>query len=481
MTGRIERGRDSWEDMNVANGDDEVDVAVVGGGLAGWIAAVRAQELGAQVTLIERSARGPGWGNSIISGGVMHAALGSPYLLAGALLEKIESATDGTTDPAVARAWSEGAADTLEWIKTHGGDLIIDGPAAHRFAVLAPPRKGEPGLKFAQTGVYLFLTTLSREFVAGGGRLLQPARARGLRSIGLDHWELDVEAAGGHVRVLSKTVVLADGGFQANPALLRQFIGTDKVKRRAAGTSTGDALRMGQSVGVALVQMSGFYGHLLVRQALKDARFWPYPILDGLSKVGIVVDATGHRFVDETYAGVSTANAIARSVSPDGCWLLIDEAIWEKEGRIGSTPPNPYLVDEHAGPLRANTRGKLAKMMGVDPVALELSVHQARTDPDHAAPPRAKPVIFGHGPFLAFPLIAGVSFMLGGLRVDGHARVLDESGSQISGLYAAGGAMGGLHGGPHDGYVGGLLEAAVFGLLAGTDAASSRAESPAAH
>jgi hypothetical protein len=31
--------------------------------------------------------------------------------------------------------------------------------------------------------------------------------------------------------------------------------------------------------------------------------------------------------------------------------------------------------------------------------------------------------------------------------------------------------MGGLHGGPRAGYAGGLLEAAVFGLIAGEDAA----------
>jgi aldehyde dehydrogenase (NAD+) len=66
--------------------------------------------------------------------------------------------------------------------------------------------------------------------------------------------------------------------------------------------------------------------------------------------------------------------------------------------------------------------------------------------------------------------VAGVTFTLGGLRVDGRARVLDTGGAVIPGLYAAGGTMGGLHGGPRAGYVGGLLEAAVFGLLAGEDA-----------
>jgi fumarate reductase flavoprotein subunit len=80
-------------------------------------------------------------------------------------------------------------------------------------------------------------------------------------------------------------------------------------------------------------------------------------------------------------------------------------------------------------------------------------------------------------PFRGIPVVAGVTFTLGGLRVDGSARVVDPSGAPIAGLYAAGGTMGGLHGGPRVGYAGGLLEAAVFGLLAGAHA-GSRQPSP---
>jgi succinate dehydrogenase/fumarate reductase flavoprotein subunit len=55
---------------------------------------------------------------------------------------------------------------------------------------------------------------------------------------------------------------------------------------------------------------------------------------------------------------------------------------------------------------------------------------------------------------------------MGGLLVDGYARVLDLDERPIRGLFAAGGTMGGLHGGPRGGYVGGLSSALVFGLLA---------------
>src|SRR4051794_15537913 len=41
-------------------------VVVVGGGLAGWTAAVAALEAGSDVTLVERARRRPAWGNSVI-------------------------------------------------------------------------------------------------------------------------------------------------------------------------------------------------------------------------------------------------------------------------------------------------------------------------------------------------------------------------------------------------------------------------------
>ena len=69
-------------------------------------------------------------------------------------------------------------------------------------------------------------------------------------------------------------------------------------------------------------------------------------------------------------------------------------------------------------------------------------------------------------PFYAAPLCAGITYTLGGLAIDEHARVLREDGGPIEGLYAAGAATGGLEGGEAVAYLGGLIKATVFGLLA---------------
>ncbi len=64
---------------------------------------------------------------------------------------------------------------------------------------------------------------------------------------------------------------------------------------------------------------------------------------------------------------------------------------------------------------------------------------------------------------------AAVTHTLGGLRVDERARVLDETGTPVPGLYAAGVDAGGVATG---GYASGLAQALVLGLTAAESAAA---------
>jgi tricarballylate dehydrogenase len=72
-------------------------------------------------------------------------------------------------------------------------------------------------------------------------------------------------------------------------------------------------------------------------------------------------------------------------------------------------------------------------------------------------------------PYFAFPATGGITFTLGGIKVDERARVIDTEDRAIPGLYAAGELIGGLF---YDNYPGGasLLRSLVFGRLAGREA-----------
>ena len=69
-------------------------------------------------------------------------------------------------------------------------------------------------------------------------------------------------------------------------------------------------------------------------------------------------------------------------------------------------------------------------------------------------------------PFYAIPMCTGITYTMGGIRIDADARVLRPDGRAIGGLYAAGSTTGGLEGGERATYLGGLTRAGVQGLCA---------------
>src|SRR5262249_2508403 len=76
-------------------------------------------------------------------------------------------------------------------------------------------------------------------------------------------------------------------------------------------------------------------------------------------------------------------------------------------------------------------------------------------------------------PFCAYPVTGGITFSFGGLKVNQHAQVLGTDWNPIPGLYTCGEMVGGLF---HHNYPGGsgLMSGAVFGRIAGANAAHNR-------
>jgi FAD binding domain len=88
---------------------------------------------------------------------------------------------------------------------------------------------------------------------------------------------------------------------------------------------------------------------------------------------------------------------------------------------------------------------------------------ERRDDPRVLAARDAGGTVLEDGGGLRLHVAAAVTHTLGGLRVDTHARVLDQQGEPSEGLYAAGVDAGGIATG---GYASGLAQALVLGLAA---------------
>jgi succinate dehydrogenase/fumarate reductase flavoprotein subunit len=234
----------------------------------------------------------------------------------------------------------------------------------------------------------------------------------------------------------AEPVVLATGGFAAKLARERG------LPLRAAPWSEGDGLRLACERGAALAgDLDEFYGRAMpappanlegafVRAAQVYGRY-----------AHVVDDAGTEVFTGEPiWSETDLAQAIARQ--PGGtAWYVVDStAIPERVG-------GRYTVGEmisHAvgcgGVVRV--RAPTLDALGLGPLG---------------SPKLTQP------PFFAVKVVAAVTHTLGGLRIDGDARVLRPDGSAIDGLYSAGVDAGGVATG---GYASGLATALVLGLAA---------------
>jgi fumarate reductase flavoprotein subunit len=150
---------------------------------------------------------------------------------------------------------------------------------------------------------------LEANLVKRGGSVVRGTRATGLDVSGAPVVRVHATQRGAPVAFDADAVVLADGGFPADPSLIREHISPvpEKLQQRNARTSRGDALRMAQAVGGATVGMDCFYGHLLSRDAMTNDALWPRPYVDALAVAGIASDRTG---------GASRTRAKAACLSP---------------------------------------------------------------------------------------------------------------------------------------------------------------------
>ncbi len=442
--------------------ETNVDVIVIGAGIAGLVTANRAAQLGKRVLVLEKGSEDKYLCNSRYAYGTFHINYSDLEADEELLVARIDNATEGFARKDLARAVAKDGRRLMQWLKSENIDVVrLDG---YQTNVLAPAWRKGFGLTWKDYGSDIALQRLGANFEKRQGRILRGTRARALKRVpsGI---EIDTEGAG---RLQVACVVIADGGFQANLDMIRSYgisPAPEKLLQRNGGTAVGDGIGLAQSLGGAITDagMNNIYGHLHSRDAMNTTRLWPRPYMDEVAASGIVVDVTGRRVADEGLGGVWLSNAIARLPDPLATSIIFDQPIWDGPGRNHVQPPNPLLLEAGGTLHRADTLAELAAIAGIAPKALTETVAQYNAAFDAGAlprlsPPRTernKPWPIRTAPYYAMPICVAITNCMGGIVVDGDGRVLDRSDRPIPGLYAAGATIGGLDGGPHAGYVGG--------------------------
>lgn len=454
------------------------DVLVVGAGLAGFTAAVRAAEQGAKVILIDKSNGALGDGNILMASGSLRAGGKNPRSDAAELYDFVMS--EGVASPDLVKAWAETCGRAVDWLISSGVKVSETAPGRIWLdqsgeISLAPVYKKDVGTRA--------LTSLKQRFEQLGGRYLNGIEGQKLLVENGQVGGVTGKSADEEIELRARATILSTGGFSANKELLKQHIGpqADKCKLRGSKQCTGDGLQMALAIGAKAVNLKYFYGHLISRKALVDDRFWPYPRLDSFVDEGILIDRKGERFVDEGRGDVAVANELARSNDVTGAVLIFDQESWNAakddafSNSVKTPAPNPWLADNDGEIFFDRSIEGLARILGIDDrrlVATLNDYNRAIEVKDAKAlkiPRTGKPKPL-RAPFCGLRVVPGITFTMGGVLVSGRSEVLNENEKPIRGLYAAGDTIGGLMGGYRGGYTGGLMQAVVTGILAGENA-----------
>ncbi|HZQ56522.1 MAG TPA: FAD-dependent oxidoreductase [Acidimicrobiales bacterium] len=292
-------------------------------------------------------------------------------------------------------------------------------------------------------------------------------------------------------------VVLACGGFEWNPEMVRGFIG-EPIEPMSPPHNEGDGHRMAMEAGALLGNMRSFWGQPGINEPGFEIDGRPVPQMGSIRSTPgvIVVNRHGRRFVNEavTYQDFPKSTATFDPVAVDypneaPHWLVFDQAVKDSAVVLPTVLPGqpaPSWV------LQAPTLAALAAQMGVDAGALEetvarwnghvaagrdqdfhrgttmFEVHMSGRQPSPAACMRA----VAKAPFYAVPLVHGALGTNGGAVIDANARVRSMRGGAVPGLYAAGNATASVFGPAYPGGGATIGPALTFGYVAGRHAAA---------
>lgn len=393
------------------------DVLVIGGGMAGLCAALSAREAGATVTMLEASPQHMRGGN------MRHA-------------RNIRLPHDTATGMSPATYTVEEFSADLARVSGGHGDKDLIGITAGR-AIDLGDWLVKHGVVF-QTGDIPFSRRTA--FFLGGGKTALNVLYGAARNMGVKiRYETALETLDiDHLP--ARATILCCGGGQAR-------LVPDVINRGTpfnTGVLTETLLRSG-----AACRGKQDEAHLVAvdaRSPLHDGGI--VTRMDGIWN-GMAINHLGGRFMDETVISGSRRYALwgqAVAALPHRRATLIVDAVG-----IRGVPRMAFA------PIMAETLDGMADLIRADAGLLKRSAEES-------ARVRVPP-------YYAFPIRAGVTFACHGLQVDARSRVMMCDGSTRDDLFAAGTIM--SAGILHAGYLSGtaLTISAVFGRLAGREAA----------
>jgi succinate dehydrogenase/fumarate reductase flavoprotein subunit len=293
-------------------------------------------------------------------------------------------------------------------------------------------------------------------------------------------------------------VVLATGGFEWNPSLVRGFLGVPELTPASPPTGLGLGLGLALEAGAAIGNMTNAWWDVVMHEPgqVYDAKPYYQTTTLWRGRAGtMMVNRHGRRFVNESM-NYSDMGVIMKAFDPLAyehpnlqSHIVFDGGLRDNF-RIGSIEPH---MPDPAWLIRADTIDELADRAGIERGGLrtqleEFNVGAARgVDPvfhrgedpydryrgDPSSPhPNLRPL---EPPFFAIPQTLGCLGTKGGPVTTEDAQVVDFHGRPIDGLYACGNVMANVFGSSYPGPGATLGSGLTFGYRAGRHLTRTRA------
>jgi 3-oxosteroid 1-dehydrogenase len=531
--------------MPRADWDRVVDVVVVGSGGAALTAATLAHDGGAEVLIIEKADM-LGGTTAVSGGGVwlpgnhVMEAAGIPDSRDDALAYVRRVTAGSAPDPELLEVFVDTAPEMLRYLEDHTPLRTHISPLPDYYwpwgvpgAIAQPARAVEANPypvgqelpewrdRLVHRGTLMSLgaaTTLTEDFMPSTPELqaelarreaedIRPKGAaliamlfkglleRGVeamletpaRALVLDD-ECDVigveaEHDGGALRIGSrKGVVLACGGFEWNPELVRAHIGYD-VKPLSPPNNVGDGLTMAMDAGAQLANMTSYWGTPVMfdPEITRDGEPVPQFEWGRGAPASIVVNRHGRRFANEAlpyndfpkaFGFYDTTTVEFPNAGP--AFLVFDQSVRDAQRILSMHPGDPNADWLYTAPT---IRG-LAEAVGIDPAHLETTVDRynefaergedpdfRRTEVGLMSPGQVAPIV--RAPFYAVAMYPGTLGTNGGPQITADGQVRRRGGGVVGGLYAAGNTAANVFGWAYPSGGGTIANGMVFGYRAG--------------
>ena len=381
----------------------EAEVIVVAAGLSGMAAACAAGEAGAKTLVFEKANTTGGAANMAmgplgVGSRIQRASMVS--ITPGEAFRKHMFFTHYKVDARLVRDFYFKSGDTIDWLESMGVEFAgvqraFSAPEATRsysdgeftWHVVKPEGGGIPGPR-AATAMMKKMTEYAQE--QGVEFCLETPVKKLIKEDGAVVGVIAVDAQGEEIEARAPSVIIATGGFGANPEMIKEYCDFEygkTINNFAVPGMVGDGLKMAWEVGAAktpiimeiMYQLPDNMNHFYIEGAFRQPCLW--------------VNRNGQRFMPEDQIGNTTFTGNALATQPGKIGFSIFDAKllkrYKKKGPDIISHVHPHDLYDHfeeqwerdlaAGyePIcQADTIEELAEKAGIDVEGLKAQVEE---------------------------------------------------------------------------------------------------------